>query len=135
MGVALASVAASVGAVVILAPVAAAATTDQVTGTPTVSTVVTVSAAQPDPMFFGMGAVGLFWLLAGLLALAAGLVLATRRARTSNVGLTAGSPTAGSPTSDGPAGAAAAAAVESRPPSNPNTHQTTSNNEPGGARK
>jgi hypothetical protein len=130
MGVALASVAVSVGAVVILAPGAAAATTDQVTGTPTVSTVVTVSAAQPDPMFFGMGAVGLFWLLAGLLALAAGLVLATRRARTSNVGLTAGSPT-----SDGPAGAAAAAAVESRPPSNPNTHQTTSNNEPGGARK
>lgn len=37
------------------------------------------AVAQADPMLFGLGIAGLFWLCAGLLAFAAGLVLATRR--------------------------------------------------------
>lgn len=40
-----------------------------------------VSVAQSDPMAFGLGPAGLFWLLAGVLALVLGLVLATRRVR------------------------------------------------------
>jgi hypothetical protein len=40
-----------------------------------------VSVAQSDPMAFGLGLAGLLWLLAGVLALVAGLVLATRQVR------------------------------------------------------
>lgn len=51
--------------------------------------VTAVGIAQSDPMLFGLGAAGLFWLLAGLLALVVGLVLATRRVRKPAVGGTA----------------------------------------------
>lgn len=44
-------------------------------------TATAVSVAPSDPMIFGLGLAGLCWLVAGLLALAAGLVLATRRVR------------------------------------------------------
>lgn len=40
-----------------------------------------VAPAQVEPLLFGLGAAGLLWLLAGLIALTVGIVLATRRAR------------------------------------------------------
>lgn len=43
--------------------------------------VTAVSAGHSDPMILGLGPAGLFWLLAGLLALIVGLVLATRGVR------------------------------------------------------
>lgn len=59
-----------------------------------------VSVAQSDPMVFGLGLAGLFWLLAGLLALAVGLVLATRQVRRPAAGGAADSrPTVFSPKS------------------------------------
>jgi hypothetical protein len=70
LGVALASIV----TVLLVAPVAAA---DSV-GAPTDSSA--VSTAQDGSPFLGFGAGGLFWVLVGLLALAAGLLLATRRA-------------------------------------------------------
>jgi hypothetical protein len=46
-------------------------------------------------MVLGLGAAGLFWLLAGLLALAVGLLLTTRRARRPAGGGATNSPAAG----------------------------------------
>jgi glycosyltransferase involved in cell wall biosynthesis len=43
------------------------------------------AVSQPDPIF-GLGTAGLFWLLTGLIGLTLGIVLATRRARTSITG-------------------------------------------------
>ena len=45
-----------------------------------------ISAGQSDPMVFGLGLAGLFWLLAGLLALVVGLALATHRVRRPAIG-------------------------------------------------
>lgn len=68
--------------------------------------------APPDPGFFGLGAVGLFWLLAGLIALTVGIVLATRRERTPITGQLPG------PSAPGTIGT-----------------RTGSDDEPGGARR
>lgn len=80
--------------------------------------------AASEPMLFGLGAIGLLWLMAGLLALAVGLVLATRRIRRS-----------------GADGAAAPASTTENPVAGLRLRQssaisqTTTNHDPGGARK
>lgn len=73
-----AAVAVAVGVVALTAatPAGAQVAIGQLTSGQSVTA---VSVAQSDPMVFGLGLAGLFWLLAGLLALMVGLVLATRR--------------------------------------------------------
>ena len=122
MGVALATAAAVLAAAV---PASAAESADQLT---TGQSTAGVGAAQSDPMFFGLGPAGLFWLFAGLAALAVGMVLATRRTR---------SPVASRP---GPDAGAAGPTNDLRPGgragiSTTKTTTTTSNDEPGGAKK
>jgi len=69
-----------VGAAVLAA--AGSASAQQVNGQSTGGQSATVvGLAQSEPMVFGLGLAGLFWLVAGLLALVVGLVLATRGAR------------------------------------------------------
>ena len=70
-------------AVMVAAPAVARETHEQLATGPAAST---VGLAQSDPMVFGLGLAGLFWLVAGLLALVVGLVLATRGARRPAVG-------------------------------------------------
>jgi hypothetical protein len=71
-----------VGAAVLAA--AGSASAQQVNGQSTGGQSATVvGLAQSEPMAFGLGLAGLFWLVAGLLALVVGLVLATRGARRS----------------------------------------------------
>src|SRR6476661_7539906 len=75
-----AAVAAVVGFITLAAAVPAGA--QEATGQLTSGQSATaVSVAQSDPMAFGLGLAGLLWLLAGVLALVAGLVLATRQVR------------------------------------------------------
>lgn len=76
----MATVVAAVAAVALATAVPAAAqeSSGQLTSGRSVAT---VSVAQSDPMVLGLGPAGLCWLLAGLLALVVGLVLATRRVR------------------------------------------------------
>lgn len=85
-----------------------------------------VSVAQSDPMVFGLGLAGLFWLLAGLLALAVGLVLATRQVRRPAAG--------GAADSRRPA---AGGAADSRPTvfSPKSSSTSTSHDRAGGAEK
>lgn len=59
-------------------PAGAQAATGQATSGQSVTA---VGVAQTDPMVLGLGPASLFWLLAGLLALIVGLVLATRGVR------------------------------------------------------
>lgn len=81
-----------------------------------------MSVPQSDPMLFGFGPAILFWLLAGLLALISGLVLANRRSR----GPLAGHGSGTSVDERGvPAGLVSTQSV------NP----TISNNDPGGAER
>lgn len=62
--------------------------------------VVTADLPSSDSLILGLGAPSLSWLLAGVLALTVGLVLATRRPRPSGVGRAAeGSPVTPMPNS------------------------------------
>jgi hypothetical protein len=94
-----------------------------------------VSVAQSDPMVFGLGLAGLFWLLAGLLALAVGLVLATRQVRRPAAGgANSRRAAAGGADSRRPA---AGGAANSRPTafSPRSTSTSTSHDRAGGAEK
>lgn len=75
-----AAVAAVMSAIAIMTagPAGARAATGQATSGQSVTA---VGVAQTDPMVLGLGPASLFWLLAGLLALIVGLVLATRGVR------------------------------------------------------
>ena len=118
MGVALATTAAVLAAAV---PASAAESADQLT---TGQSTAGVGAAPSDPMLFGMGAVGLLWLFAGLAALAVGMMLATHRTR---------SPVASRP---GPDAGAAGPTNDMAPGDRAVTTNTTKTNDhPGGAKK
>ena len=96
-----------------------------------------VSVAQSDPMVFGLGLAGLFWLLAGLLALAIGLVLATRQVRRPAAG---GAGDSRGPAAGGAADSrrpAAGGAAGSRPTvfSPKSSSTSTSHDRAGGAEK
>lgn len=80
-----AAVVGGLGSVALMAaaPAVAKETHQQLANGPSTST---VSLAQSDPMVFGLGLAGLFWLVAGLLALVVGVVLATRGAHRPAVG-------------------------------------------------
>lgn len=112
-----AGLAAAAGVALIGAPSAVA---DPVPG-PASTAATTAEVAQADPTVFGLNALGVFWLLAALVALVVGLVLATRRQR----------PAAPLTGSNGPA----TSPPSTSPPSTPRSSMSTTPLDPGGARK